>query len=189
MRALSILTGTVALIGFAGPIVGADPDKSGYAGQESRSIKALSREDIAALRKGEGVGMAKAAELNGYPGHLHVLALARDLRLAETQVSQVTAIRNRVSAAALPLGAELIERERLLDRLFAQGQITPEQLTAETAAIGEVQERLRAVHLAGRLETCAILSPEQMAQYNQLRGHAGTGGSARDHPVGHHHDP
>ena len=143
MRALSILIGTITLIGFAGPIVGADPDKSGYAGQESRSIKALSQEDIAALRKGEGMGMAKAAELNGYPGPLHVLALARDLRLAETQVSQVTAIRDRMSNVALPLGAELIERERLLDRLFAQSRIMPEQLTAETAAIGEIQGRLR----------------------------------------------
>ena len=135
------------------------------------------------------MGMAKAAELNGYPGPLHVLALARDLRLAETQVSQVTAIRNRMSAAALPLGAELIEREHLLDRLFGQDQITPEQLMAETAAIGEVQGRLRAVHLAAHLETRAILSPEQMARYKMLRGYDGTDGSAHDHPVGHHHDP
>jgi hypothetical protein len=187
MRALSILIGTITLIGFAGPIVGADPDKSGYAGQESRSIKALSQEDIAALRKGEGMGMAKAAELNGYPGPLHVLPLARDLRLAETQVSQVTEIRNRMSNAALPLGVELIERERLLDRLFEQGQITPEQLTAETSAIGEIQGRLRAVHLAAHLETRAILSAEQVAQYNQLRGYNGTGGSDHDHLVGHRH--
>jgi hypothetical protein len=34
-----------------------------YAGQQARTIKALSDEDIAALRKGEGMGMAKAAEL------------------------------------------------------------------------------------------------------------------------------
>jgi hypothetical protein len=44
-----------------------------YAGQQARSIKALSDEEIAALRKGEGMGMAKAAELNGYPGPVHVL--------------------------------------------------------------------------------------------------------------------
>ena len=39
-----------------------------YAGQQTRAIKALSDDDIAALRAGEGMGMAKAAELNGYPG-------------------------------------------------------------------------------------------------------------------------
>jgi hypothetical protein len=131
------------------------------------------------------MGMAKAAELNGYPGPLHVLALARDLSLTESQVSQVTAIRNRMSAAALPLGSELIEGERQLDRLFAQGQITPEQVMAETAVIGEMQGRLRAVHLAAHLETRGILSAEQLAQYKKLRGYDGTGGSDHDYPVGH----
>jgi hypothetical protein len=54
-----------------------------YAGQETRTIKALSDEHIAALRKGEGMGVAKAAELNGYPGPVHVLALAAQLGLTE----------------------------------------------------------------------------------------------------------
>jgi hypothetical protein len=187
MRVLSILIGTIAVTGIAGPIAGADPTKSNYAGQESRSIKALSEEDIAALRKSESMGMAKAAELNGYPGPLHVLALMRDLRLTETQISQVTAIRDLMSAAALPLGAELIERERLLDGLFAKGQIAPDRLTAETAAIGEIQGRLRAVHLAAHLETRAILSTEQVAQYNRLRGYDGTSGSDRSHSMGYRH--
>ena len=47
-----------------------------YAGQQARAIKSLSDEDIAALLKGEGMGMAAAAELNGYPGPAHVLQLA-----------------------------------------------------------------------------------------------------------------
>jgi len=47
-----------------------------YARQQVRTIKSLSDEDIAALRKGEGMGMAKAAELNGYPGPAHVLDMA-----------------------------------------------------------------------------------------------------------------
>jgi hypothetical protein len=187
MRVLSILTGTIAAIGIAGPIFAADPAKSNYTGQQSRSIKALSEEDIAALSKGEGMGMAKAAELNGYPGPIHVLALARELRLTEIQISRVTAIRDRMSAAALPLGAELIQRERLLDGLFAQGQITPGRLTAETAAIGEIQGRLRAVHLAAHLETRTLLSANQVAQYNKLRGYDRTNGSEHDHSVGHRH--
>src|SRR5262249_1929289 len=52
-----------------------DPSSNPYAGQQSRSIKALSEDDIAALLKGAGIGLAKAAELNGYPGPAHVLAL------------------------------------------------------------------------------------------------------------------
>jgi hypothetical protein len=108
-----------------------------------------------------------------------------DFRLTETQISHVTAIRDRMSAAALPLGAELIEGDRLLDQLFAQGRITPERLTAETAAVGQIQARLRAVHLTAHLETRALLSAEQVAPYNKLRSYDGSGGSDQDHPIGH----
>jgi len=106
----------------------ADAPASPYAGQQARSIKALSPEDIDELRNGAGMGLAKAAELNGYPGPLHVLALTTELRLTPDQVRQVTDIRERMSAAAKPLGGEIIDREQELDRLFAQGQITPGRL-------------------------------------------------------------
>src|SRR5438876_9088840 len=142
--------------------------ESPYAGQQSRSIKALSEGDIAALQNGDGMGMAKAAELNGYPGPRHVLALAAELHSTEAQANQTNALYDRMSAAARPLGAELIERERLLDQLFAKGEITPERLTAETAAISDIQGRLRAVHLAAHLQTRVILTPEQVAQYDKL---------------------
>lgn len=56
-----------------------------YAGQQVRAIKALSDDNIAALRKGEGMRMAKAAELNGYPGPAHVLQFAAQLGLTEAQ--------------------------------------------------------------------------------------------------------
>src|SRR5215472_7966414 len=108
-----------------------------YAGQETRSIKSLSAEDVAALLKGEGMGMAKAAELNGYPGPAHVLTLANELKLTERQRQRVHAIFDRMTAAAKPLGAKLVEREQALDGLFATGEITTDRLTAETTAIAE----------------------------------------------------
>ena len=43
-----------------------------YAGMESRAIKALSPQQIADLREGRGMGLALPAELNGYPGPMHV---------------------------------------------------------------------------------------------------------------------
>jgi len=177
----------VALFGLTDSASTDDGARSAYVGQQSRDIKALSGEDIAALRNGDGVGFAKAAELNGYPGPRHVLALLRELRLSETQAAQVTAIRDRMSAAARPLGDELIDRERALDRLFAQREITPERLTAATAAISEIQGRLRAAHLAAHLETRAILSAEQIAQYDKLRGYMETSAPQRDHSTSHRH--
>jgi hypothetical protein len=46
---------------------------SPYTGQEQRAIKALSDEEIRDLLEARGMGLAKAAELNSYPGPLHVL--------------------------------------------------------------------------------------------------------------------
>lgn len=162
----------------------ADPPASPYAGQQTRAIKALSDADVAGLRKGEGMAMAKSAELNGYPGPLHVLALASELRLTSDQTQKTTAIRERMSADAKALGAQIITREQELDRLFAQGEITPERLAAETAAIAELQGRLRAVHLAAHLEMRALLTPEQLAGYTQLRGYADPSAPAHHHPPG-----
>jgi hypothetical protein len=49
--------------------------QSPYTGMETRSIKSLSNEQVADLREGRGMGLALAAELNGYPGPAHVLEL------------------------------------------------------------------------------------------------------------------
>ena len=46
---------------------------SPYAGLETRTIKALSEQQIADLRAGRGMALALAAEVNGYPGPLHVI--------------------------------------------------------------------------------------------------------------------
>lgn len=80
--------------------------------------------------------MAKAAELNGYPGPAHVLSLAKELKLTDDQLRAVTPIHDRMSYAAKALGAELVGKERTLDSLFATGAITAKRLGAETAAIG-----------------------------------------------------
>jgi hypothetical protein len=163
------------------PVLAADMP---YAGQQARTIKALSDDDIAALHKGEGMGMAKAAELNGYPGPVHLLALAAQLGLSEGQRHDVEAIFDRMSAAAKPLGGELIAQEQVLDQLFAQGEITPDRLAATTAAIAELQGRLRLVHLSAHLETRALLNAHQIARYEQLRGYGQPQAPAQRH---HHH--
>ena len=149
----------------------ADTASGPYAGQQTRAIKALSSEDLEELRTGAGMGLAKAAELNGYPGPLHVLALAKELQLTIGQIRLVTGIHERMSAAAKPLGGEIIDHEQELDRLFAEGRITSERLSGETAAIGALQGRLRSVHLAAHLETRDVLTPEQLTGYRQLRGY------------------
>jgi len=177
-----ILLAAFAAISFALPALAADTPANPYVGQQARSIKALSDEDITALRKGEGMGMAKAAELNGYPGPAHVLTLARQLSLTDDQTRQVQLIFNRMSAEAKLLGEGLITRERLLDQLFAAGHADRDHITAETASIGELQGRLRSVHLSAHLEVRTLLTSDQIASYHQLRGY---GDDAM--PSQHHH--
>src|SRR5262249_17074517 len=151
-RAL-LIVGIASLV--AGPMLAADMP---YAGQQTRAVKALSDDEIAALRNGEGMGLAKAAELNGYPGPKHVLDLAQPLQLTDAQRGNIQAIFDRMSTAAKSLGRDLIAREQALDQLFANGEITSDRLAAATAAIAELQGRLRTVHLSAHLQTGALLN-------------------------------
>ncbi len=74
------IVGSLAALLLAG--TAAADTAAPYAGQQTRAIKALSPEDIAGLRAGDGMAMAKAAELNRYPGPRHVLDLAGPLALS-----------------------------------------------------------------------------------------------------------
>jgi Spy/CpxP family protein refolding chaperone len=165
------------------PTLAADVTATPYASQQTRTIKALSDDDVAALHTGEGMGMAKAAELNGYPGPAHVLVLAKQLSLTEDQLRQAQLAFDRMSAAARPLGDEVIAHERTLERLFAEGHADRDSVAAEAASIGELQGRLRSVHLAAHLETRTLLTSDRVANYLQLRGY----GDGEEPPHQHHH--
>jgi hypothetical protein len=56
-----------------------------YAGLQERTIKALPQEKVEDLLAGRGAGYALAAELNHYPGPVHVLDLADQLDLTAEQ--------------------------------------------------------------------------------------------------------
>ena len=161
------------------------PAAAPYAGLESRSIKALSPEDVDRLLAGEGMGYALAAELNHYPGPRHVLDLADSLALTADQRGSVRAIRERMNAAAVERGRALVASEAELDSLFAQGAIDGATLRARTARIGAIEGELRAIHLQAHLETRAVLTDEQVARYDALRGYgAAAVGDARDAHAG-----
>src|SRR6184192_328486 len=91
---------------------------SPYAGPEQRAIKALSDEEVRDLLEGRGMGLAKAAELNSYPGPLHVLQLADQLGLSEAQRKATDALYANMRQQALSVGRQIVEAERSLDRAF-----------------------------------------------------------------------
>ena len=97
--------------------------QSAYAGQEKRVIKALSPDEIQAYESGQGMGFAKAAELNQYPGPKHVLELAAELKLNDQQKAEAQKTYERMHAEATRVGALIIAKERDLDQLFAGKKI------------------------------------------------------------------
>lgn len=155
--------------------------QSPYAGMQTRSIKALSEQQIADLKAGRGMGLALPAELNGYPGPIHVHELSDKLGLSAEQKSRIEALFESMKAEAVPLGEKLLAQEMALDQQFASHSITAESLKAATAQIGTTQAQLRNTHLKYHLQTAQILSAEQMQHYSMLRGY----GSEQ---MQHHHD-
>ncbi len=169
---LALLPVLLAL-SFAGPATAADNRPSPYAGQESGSIKSLSAEDLAELRRGGGWGLARAAELNGMPGPAHLLELKDRIPLSPGQVAAITAIFGNMRVAAITEGKRLIAREETLEKAFRNANVNDRLLRELLSEIGQARTALRYVHLAAHLKTRPLLSDDQIARYNILRGYAG----------------
>jgi len=159
----------------APPTAAASP----YAPLAGRAVKAFSDEQVADLKAGRGMGLALAAELNNYPGPLHVLELADGLQLSAGQRARTQELMAAMKAESIALGERIIAAETALDRQFAGRVVTRDSLAAATAQIGRLQGELRATHLRYHLDMAAILSSAQIGRYAELRGY-GAGGA------GHH---
>jgi Spy/CpxP family protein refolding chaperone len=153
-----------------------------YAGLEGRPIKALSEQQIADLRAGRGMGLALAAELNGYPGPMHALELADALDLSDRQRAKMQELFAAMKAEAIPLGERLIGQEAELDKAFADKTITAASLAASTETIGATHAALRQAHLKYHLFTVEVLTPTQIQRYAELRGYK----TGMQHPHGRH---
>ena len=129
------------------------------------------------------MGLALAAELNGYPGPVHLLELADQLGLSDQQRASIRQLLDAMKAEAVPLGEKLIAQETDLDRQFAGRSVTPDSLKAATAAIGATQAELRNAHLKYHLAAATVLTHDQMQRYAELRGYAG----GHTPPPGSHH--
>lgn len=135
----------------------------------ANATTSLTAEQVQQLLNGEGMGLAKPAELNRYPGPKHVLDRAAELGLSADQVRQVTDIRERMLADAKPLGRQIVEAERDLDAAFAAGSLTASALTERLAGIASLNGRLRTVHLGAHLSMKTVLTPAQIDAYYAAR--------------------
>jgi len=159
----------------------AQPAASGHVEHQKRSLKALSDEQIDGYLQGHGMGLALPAELRHYPGPKHVLDAARELALTPKQSATVDDVFRRMDASARRLGAAYVAAERELDAFFERGGSDPARLRELTGRSGALLGELRAAHLAAHVETRAVLTREQIAGYDQLRGYGAAAGHA-SHP-------
>src|ERR1700693_583817 len=113
--------GSLALLGVASAFAADMP----YAGQQTRAIKALSDQEVADYVEGRGMGSSKAAELNHYPGPMHVLADSSLLKLTDQKKTETQSVFDAMSTVAKRSGAAIVAREAKLDALYASGQAAP----------------------------------------------------------------
>ena len=180
----SLLFLITILLPIASSATSDSPQRSHYAGQETREIKSLSESDLDELRNGRGWGLAKAAELNGIPGPVHLLEIKKEINLSPEQIEEIEILFEHMRDQAIPLGNKLIELERELNTHFAEGTVNEELLQDLLQQIGQVHSQLRFVHLSAHLQTPELLTDEQIDLYNDLRGYF-SDDPCKNIPTGH----
>lgn len=154
-----------------------------YSGEQKREIKALSSDEVKQYLSGAGMGYAKEAELNHFPGPMHVLDLADELGLTTTQRVEVKALMDAHKAEARTIGAKLVDSERALDALFRSGRVDQEALAGAVRAAAALRGEYRLAHLETHRRVRPWLTAEQVARYDKLRGYAKP--AAEDDPHRH----
>jgi Spy/CpxP family protein refolding chaperone len=142
-----------------------------YAGQDKREVKALSHDEAKQYLSGAGMGYARAAELNHYPGPMHVLELADKLQLTAEQRRRTEALMDAHKADARALGRKVVDAETALDALFRSGDVSEADLAARVRAVAAARGDYRLSHLETHRRTRALLTPEQVERYDRLRGY------------------
>ncbi len=146
-----------------------------YAGQETRSVASFSDEEVAGHLAGRGLGYARSAELNGYPGPMHVLELKAQLDLTPDQIAATDALFKSMQVRARAAGHSYVEAEKALDAAFKSGAADAATIAGLVRAADAKRAEKRLAHLEAHIEMAGILSKEQRASYNRLRGYTDPG--------------
>jgi Spy/CpxP family protein refolding chaperone len=160
---------------------GANAQYQPYTGQQQRDIKALSADEVKQYLEGAGMGYAKAAELNHYPGPAHALELADSLGLTSEQRAQTRKLVDEHRAEARAIGAQLVDAEHALEALFRSGKVDQASLADAVRKAAVLRGDYRLSHLETHRRLRALLSGEQVARYDRLRGYA-PGAAQPKHP-------
>lgn len=143
--------------------------QSHHSSETGNEIKVLTLEQINSYLNGEGMGLAKAAELNHFQGPKHVLDLSKELILSETQIDSTKKIFDMMKEKAVYLGKIIIEKEKQLDQLFSSANADEEVVRSLVTEIAEYQGELRFTHLNAHIQQKDILTSKQILTYESMR--------------------
>jgi uncharacterized protein (DUF305 family)/Spy/CpxP family protein refolding chaperone len=158
---------------------------SPYVAQLDSPVRGLSAQEVDDLRAGRGMGFARMAELNNYPGPRHVLDLQEELKLSAEQQASIEAIFSAMQTEAQALGEQILTQEEQLSAAFVSGVVDEATLQQQVMTLAELYGQLRMTHLRAHLQVTPLLTPEQITTYNQLRGYTGNGGHDHMHNMQH----
>jgi Spy/CpxP family protein refolding chaperone len=132
----------------------------------------VSSERSADYLSGAGMGYAKPAELNHFPGPMHVLELADKLGLSGEQRATTRQLMDQHKQQARNIGSELVESERALEGLFEKGVVDEATLARAVREIAALEGEYRLSHLETHRRMRALLTEEQVKRYDELRGYS-----------------
>lgn len=165
-----VALGTIALAGSS--LSGLSNAQSPHITQLDNPVRGLDAQEVDDLLNGRGAGYARTAELNSYPGPRHVLDLRQELALSTEQEQQIEIIFRRMNTEAKQVGQNIVELEQQFSNTFAQGAISESEIEEQTQQLAMLYGQYRAIHLQPHLEVQRLLSPDQIAKYDELRGYS-----------------
>lgn len=144
---------------------------AGHAGHvHGGAIRSLPGRDIVALAGGEGGGLAKIADLNGYPGPRHVLDMDAHLNLTTRQREQLRQVMSTMEADAKEVATRYLSALAQLEEDTRQGSLSGDQFLKRYRAVEALRTELGAVHLITHFKTKDLLTPAQVATYYKPQG-------------------
>lgn len=164
-------------------LVMAENSHQPYKSFKTRDIASLSSKDIEQLEAGAGWGLALPAELNGYPGPVHVLELKEELDLTDPQLTEFQSLFREMKTEAIESGRAFIAAERRLEQGFKSGNLSLNELRELIISAEQKRADLRFIHLSRHLQSIKKLTKEQIAQYSRIRGY--TSDPCQSVPEGH----
>jgi Spy/CpxP family protein refolding chaperone len=108
------------------------------------------------------------------------------LELSPEQLAKVNTVWQAMDTKARALGELIVTKERALEAIYSTGVATSGDTRVAIDEIARLQADLRYTHLAAHLSMRSVLSTDQVAKYDELRGYSDAVASpAEHHPMPH----